>query len=64
MKNDYPLENSENINDDIVKNIVLKFQEKDKKFDFHKVVAEMADIPREQAKVINLGLLFSNNRSS
>ena len=54
---------SENINDDIVKNIVLKFQEKDKKFDFHKVVAEMADIPREQAKVINLGLFYGMGKA-
>ena len=31
--------------------------------DFHKIVAEMADIPRSQAKVINLGLFYGMGKA-
>jgi len=31
--------------------------------DFHKIVAEMADIPREQAKTINLGLFYGMGKN-
>ena len=31
--------------------------------DFHKIVAEMAEIPREQAKTINLGLFYGMGKN-
>ena len=31
--------------------------------DFHKIVAEMANIPREQAKTINLGLFYGMGKN-
>ena len=31
--------------------------------DFHKIVAEMADIPRTQAKTINLGLFYGMGKA-
>ena len=42
--------------DDSVTDIVEKF--KDNKVDFHKTVADMAGISRDQAKTINLGLFY------
>ena len=42
--------------DDSVTNIVEKF--KDNSVDFHKTVADMANISRTQAKTINLGLFY------
>ena len=35
----------------------------DGKADFHQIVAEMADIPREQAKTINLGLFYGMGKN-
>ena len=32
--------------------------------DFHKIVAEMADIPRDQAKTINLGLFYGMGKAN
>jgi len=52
---------SEAINNDSVKDIVSRFKEN--KVDFHKVVADMADIPREQAKTINLGLFYGMGKA-
>ena len=31
--------------------------------DFHQIVAEMAEIPREQAKTINLGLFYGMGKN-
>ena len=31
--------------------------------DFHQIVAEMADIPRSQAKTINLGLFYGMGKN-
>ena len=31
--------------------------------DFHKIVADMADIPRTQAKTINLGLFYGMGKN-
>jgi len=36
---------------------------KEEKVDFHKIVAEMADIPRTQAKTINLGLFYGMGKA-
>ena len=52
---------SEAINNDSVKDIVHRFKEN--KVDFHGVVAYMADIPREQAKTINLGLFYGMGKA-
>ena len=52
---------SEAINNDSVKDIVHRFKEN--KVDFHGVVADMADIPREQAKTINLGLFYGMGKA-
>ena len=52
---------SEAINNDSVKDIVSRFKEN--KVDFHRVVADMADIPREQAKTINLGLFYGMGKA-
>ena len=52
---------SESINNDVVKNIVSKFKEN--KVDFHGVVADMAGIPRDQAKTINLGLFYGMGKA-
>jgi DNA polymerase I-like protein with 3'-5' exonuclease and polymerase domains len=47
--------------DDSVVNIVEKF--KDNKVDFHKTVADMAGISRDQAKTINLGLFYGMGKA-
>ena len=47
--------------DDSVGNIVNKF--KDNSVDFHQTVADMADIPRSQAKTINLGLFYGMGKT-
>ena len=39
-------------------NDIADSYENDPSTDFHKIVAEMADIPRSQAKTINLGLFY------
>ena len=36
---------------------------KKKKLDFHKIVADMAEIPRSQAKTINLGLFYGMGKA-
>ena len=36
---------------------------KDGEGDFHQIVAEMADIPRSQAKTINLGLFYGMGKN-
>jgi len=36
---------------------------KEEKVDFHKIVADMADIPRGQAKTINLGLFYGMGKA-
>ena len=36
---------------------------KEDKADFHKIVADMADIPRKQAKTINLGLFYGMGKA-
>jgi DNA polymerase I-like protein with 3'-5' exonuclease and polymerase domains len=36
---------------------------KEEKVDFHKIVADMADIPRTQAKTINLGLFYGMGKA-
>ena len=36
---------------------------KDGEADFHQIVAEMADIPRSQAKTINLGLFYGMGKN-
>jgi len=36
---------------------------KEEKVDFHKIVADMADIPRRQAKTINLGLFYGMGKN-
>ena len=47
--------------DDSVTDIVEKF--KDNKVDFHKTVADMAGISRDQAKTINLGLFYGMGKA-
>ncbi len=58
----------------LVAHYALKFQlpsvndiadsyENDPSTDFHKIVAEMADIPRSQAKTINLGLFYGMGKA-
>jgi len=47
--------------DNSVVNIVEKF--KDNKVDFHKIVADMAGISRDQAKTINLGLFYGMGKA-
>ena len=58
----------------LVAHYALKFQlpsvndiadsyENDPSTDFHKIVAEMAEIPRSQAKVINLGLFYGMGKA-
>tara|TARA_R100000655_G_scaffold21277_1_gene43640 strand:+ start:3644 stop:5503 length:1860 start_codon:yes stop_codon:yes gene_type:complete len=39
------------------------YYEKDSKADFHKIVAEIANIPRDQAKVINLGKFYGMGKN-
>ena len=39
------------------------YYEKDSKADFHKIVADIADIPRDQAKVINLGKFYGMGKN-
>ena len=36
---------------------------KEEKVDFHEIVANMADIPRHQAKTINLGLFYGMGKA-
>ena len=36
---------------------------KDSNVDFHQIVAEMAEIPRSQAKTINLGLFYGMGKN-
>jgi len=40
-----------------------EYYEKDSKADFHKIVAEIANIPRDQAKVINLGKFYGMGKN-
>jgi len=44
-----------------VKRIVSEFNNND--VDFHQIVADMAEIPRSQAKVINLGLFYGMGKA-
>ena len=44
-----------------VDDVLDAYQEGDA--DFHRIVAEMADIPREQAKTINLGLFYGMGKN-
>jgi len=39
------------------------YYERDSKADFHKIVAEIANIPRDQAKVINLGKFYGMGKN-
>jgi DNA polymerase I-like protein with 3'-5' exonuclease and polymerase domains len=39
------------------------YYQKDSKADFHKIVAEIANIPRDQAKVINLGKFYGMGKN-
>jgi DNA polymerase I-like protein with 3'-5' exonuclease and polymerase domains len=39
------------------------YYQKDSKADFHKIVADIADIPRDQAKVINLGKFYGMGKN-
>jgi DNA polymerase I-like protein with 3'-5' exonuclease and polymerase domains len=47
--------------DEAVENIVVKFKEGN--VDFHKTVADMANISRSQAKTINLGLFYGMGKA-
>jgi DNA polymerase I-like protein with 3'-5' exonuclease and polymerase domains len=44
-------------------NTIADSYENDPNTDFHKIVAEMAEIPRSQAKVINLGLFYGMGKA-
>ena len=44
-------------------NDVIDNYENDTSTDFHQVVADMAKIPRSQAKVINLGLFYGMGKA-
>jgi DNA polymerase-1 len=44
-----------------VDDVLDAYQEGDA--DFHRIVAEMAEIPREQAKTINLGLFYGMGKN-
>ena len=44
-------------------NTIADSYDNDPSTDFHKIVAEMADIPRSQAKVINLGLFYGMGKA-
>ena len=44
-------------------NQIADSYENDPSTDFHKIVAEMAEIPRSQAKVINLGLFYGMGKA-
>jgi len=44
-------------------NDIADSYENDPSTDFHKIVAEMADIPRKQAKTINLGLFYGMGKN-
>ena len=44
-------------------NDIADSYENDPSTDFHKIVAEMADIPRSQAKTINLGLFYGMGKA-
>ena len=44
-------------------NTIADSYDTDSSTDFHKIVAEMAEIPRSQAKVINLGLFYGMGKA-
>jgi DNA polymerase I-like protein with 3'-5' exonuclease and polymerase domains len=44
-------------------NTIADSYESDPSTDFHKIVADMADIPRSQAKTINLGLFYGMGKA-
>ena len=44
-------------------NTIAESYESDDKTDFHQIVADMADIPRSQAKTINLGLFYGMGKA-
>ena len=44
-------------------NTIADSYDTDPSTDFHKIVAEMAEIPRSQAKVINLGLFYGMGKA-
>jgi|TARA_Y100000033_G_scaffold4662_1_gene3877 DNA polymerase I-like protein with 3'-5' exonuclease and polymerase domains len=44
-------------------NTIADSYDNDPSTDFHKIVAEMAEIPRSQAKVINLGLFYGMGKA-
>jgi len=44
-------------------NVIADSYENDPSTDFHKIVADMAEIPRSQAKVINLGLFYGMGKA-
>jgi DNA polymerase I-like protein with 3'-5' exonuclease and polymerase domains len=44
-------------------NTIADSYENDPSTDFHKIVADMAEIPRSQAKVINLGLFYGMGKA-
>ena len=44
-------------------NTIADSYENDPNTDFHKIVADMAEIPRSQAKVINLGLFYGMGKA-
>ena len=44
-------------------NIIADSYENDPSTDFHKIVSDMAEIPRSQAKVINLGLFYGMGKN-
>jgi len=44
-------------------NTIADSYDTDASTDFHKIVAEMAEIPRDQAKVINLGLFYGMGKA-
>jgi DNA polymerase I-like protein with 3'-5' exonuclease and polymerase domains len=48
-------------NDKSIKEIIQKFKNND--VDFHKIVADMAGISRDQAKTINLGLFYGMGKA-
>ena len=53
--------NSQNITAEGLDDVLESYLEHDA--DFHKIVADMAEIPREQAKTINLGLFYGMGKN-
>ena len=53
--------NSQNITGEGLEDVLESYLEHDA--DFHKIVADMASIPREQAKTINLGLFYGMGKN-